>query len=225
MTAPWSGVPLPGGNAAPSGPMLISHSARSASVTGLPSPGRSAAMAVDASPRGMTTARVLRIDMLDLPFGIDGPARDHIHMSHWERGHRDVHPGRAPLGEHLVAGRLNIAGFVPGAALQNHWLAVPTPGHAEPGQRLTQHRRVKRRFAPTLTPVGRDLDFRNPTIARIGKARNLVEARLLQRQPRRGVGNEGLYFHREEELPNLGARHPIRVLHGFVDRHHRRLDE
>src|SRR6516164_5803483 len=111
--------------------MLMSHSARSASVTGLPSPGRSAPMAVDApsaSPKGMTTARVLRIDMPDLPFGIDGPARDHIHMSHWECGHRDVHLGRAPLGEHLVAGRLNIAGFVPGAALQNHWLAAQRQG-------------------------------------------------------------------------------------------------
>src|SRR5262252_7888556 len=118
--------------------MLMSHSARSASVTGLPSPGRSAAMAVDASPRGMTAARVLRIDMLDLPFGIDGPTRDHIHMSHWEYGHRDVHLGRAPLSEHLVAGRLNIAGFVPGAALQNHWLPVPAPGHAEPRPSLSQ---------------------------------------------------------------------------------------
>src|SRR6516225_10284466 len=182
-------MPLPGGNVAPSGPMLMSHSARSASVTGLPSPGRSAPMAVDApsaSPKGMTTARVLRIDMPDLPFGIDGPARDHIHMSHWECGHRDVHLGRAPLGEHLIAGWLNIAGFVPGAALQNHWLAVPTPGHAEPGQRLAQHRRVKRRFAPTLTPVGRDHDFRNPTIARIGKAGNLRSPALSASAPARG---------------------------------------
>src|SRR6516225_11151494 len=152
---------MPGGNAAPSGPILMSHSARSASVTGLPSPGRSAAMAVaapTASPKGMAIARVLRIDMLDLPFGIDGPARDHIHMPHWEGGHRDIHLGRAALGEHLVAVRLNIAGFVPGAALQNHWLAIPTPGHAEPGQCLAQHGRIKRGFAPTLAPVGRDHD-------------------------------------------------------------------
>src|SRR5260370_35877656 len=147
--------------------MLMSHSARSASVTGLPSPGRSAPMAVDApsaSPNGMTTARVLCIDMLDLPFGIDGPARDHIHMSHWECGHREVHLGRAPLGEHLVAGRLNIAGFGPGAAWQNHWLPVPTPGHAEPGQRLAPYGRVRPAIAPHPTPAGWYRACRKPTI-------------------------------------------------------------
>src|SRR4051812_46963393 len=69
------------------------------------------------SPRGTAPARILGVYMLDLPFGIDGPARDHVHLSHRERSHRDIHLGRATLGEHLVAGRLYIAGFVPGATL------------------------------------------------------------------------------------------------------------
>src|SRR5215468_903558 len=100
--------------------MLMSHSARSASVTGLPSPGRSAAIVVAAprvSPRGTRTDSALPIDMFDLSLRVDGPARDDIHVSHRECGHRDVHLGRTALGKHFVSGRLDIAGFVPGAAL------------------------------------------------------------------------------------------------------------
>src|SRR5438034_229124 len=67
-------------------------------------------------------------------------------MSHWEGGHRDVHLGRAPLGEHLVAGWLNIAGFVPGAALQNHWLTVPARRETVFGR--------QRQKAPNWPPSG-----------------------------------------------------------------------
>src|SRR6266436_7026485 len=157
MAAPCVDVPLPGGRPLPSGPMLMSHKASSASLTGLPSPGKSAATAVAAPPsasaRGMTTARRSTVDMLDLPFVIGGPARDDVHVPHREGGHRKVDFRLAALGEHLGAGRLHVAGLVPGAALQHDRLAVPAPGHAEPGERLAEHRCVERCLRPALAAV------------------------------------------------------------------------
>src|ERR1700716_848198 len=148
MAAPCANVPLPGGRPLPSGPMLKSHSASSASLTGLPSPGRSPAIAVAAPPSastsGTTTARRLPVDMLELPFVVGGPTRDDVHVPHREGGHRSVHLGFAALGEHLRARRLHVAGLVPGTALQHDRLAVPAPGRAEPGQGLAEHRRVER---------------------------------------------------------------------------------
>src|ERR1700730_4946731 len=171
ITAPWAGVPLPAGKPLPSGPMLMSQSARSASLTGLPSPGGSAAIAEPAMPStsARDMARRLPVDMLGLPFAIDGPTRDDVHVPHREGGHRNVHLGLATLSEHLAAGRLHIAGLVPGAALQHDRLAIPAPGQAEPGQGLGEHRRVERRLRPALAAVGRDHDLGNPPIARIGK--------------------------------------------------------
>src|ERR1019366_4170335 len=115
IAPPWAGVPLPGGRPLPSGPMLMSQSARSASLTGLPSPGRSAAIAAPPTPSTspMTTASCLPVDMLGLPVAVDGPARDDVHVPHREGGHRNVDLGGAALGEHLLAGRLDIAGLVP----------------------------------------------------------------------------------------------------------------
>src|ERR1700719_3666497 len=129
MAAPWAGVPLPGGRPLPSGPMLKSQSARSDSLTGLPSPGRSAATAgaaqSSASMRGMTTVKRLSVDMLALPVVVGGPARDDVHVPHREGGHRNVDLRLAALGEHLGAGRLHVARLVPRAALQHDRLAVP----------------------------------------------------------------------------------------------------
>src|SRR2546428_10674377 len=146
MAAPCADVPLPGGRPLPSGPMLMSHRARSASLTGLPSPGRSAATAAppSISARGMTTARCLPVDMLELPFVIGGPAGDDVHVSHRESGHRNVDFWLAALGAHLGAGPLHVAGLVPGAALQDDRLAVPAAGHAGPGEGLGLHRRRAR---------------------------------------------------------------------------------
>src|SRR6266700_1640249 len=113
MAAPCADVPLPGGRPLPSGPMLMSHSASSASLTGLPSPGRSAATAVAAPPsaimRGTTTVRRLSVNMLDLPFVVGRPARDDVHVPHREGGHRNVDLGLAALGKHLGTGRLHVA--------------------------------------------------------------------------------------------------------------------
>src|SRR5580704_11712507 len=138
IAAPWAGVPLPGGRPLPSGPMLMSQSASSASLTGLPRPGGSAAGAEPAMPSTSASERAscLPVDMLELPFAVDRPAGDDVHVAHRERGHRNVDLGLAALGEHLAAGRLHISGLVPGAALQHHRLAVPAPRRAEPGQRL-----------------------------------------------------------------------------------------
>src|SRR5215470_11627584 len=159
MAAPWAGVPLPAGRPLPSGPMLMSHSARSASLTGFPSPGVSAAIAAPATNTSETaSAKRLAIDMLYLPFVVDRPAGDDVHVSHRESGHRNIDLGLAALCEHVGAGRLHIAGLVPGPALQHHRLAVPAPGQAEPGQRLGEHRRVECRLGPALAAIGRDHD-------------------------------------------------------------------
>src|ERR1700730_16172660 len=131
MAAPCAAVPLPGGKPLPSGPTLMSHSARSASLTGLPSPGLSAATAALASSASdAAMARRLAVNMLGLPFGVDRPAGDDVHVAHRERGYRRIDLGLAALGEHVAAGRLHIAGFVGGAALQHDRLAVPPPPHA-----------------------------------------------------------------------------------------------
>src|ERR1700689_2675760 len=132
MRAPWAGVPLPGGSPTPSGPMLMSQLTRSASVTGLPRLGASPAIAVPAvNASAMLSNKFLRIDMLGLPFGIDRPARDVVHVGLREGDDRRRGLGLAALGEQFRARRLDVAGLVPGAALQNDRLAVPAPGHAE----------------------------------------------------------------------------------------------
>src|SRR5260370_41875650 len=143
MAAPCAAVPLPGGRPLPSGPMLMSHRARSASVTGLPSPGRSAATAVAAPPsasaRGMTTARRSTVDMLDLPFVIGSPARDDVHVPHRESGHRNVDFGLAALREHLGAAPLHTACPLPSPSLHHHPLPVPAPGPHAPRSPSAQH--------------------------------------------------------------------------------------
>src|SRR5262245_1865365 len=124
--------------------MLMSHSAKSASLTDWPRPGVSAAALV-ASTSAAATRSVLRIDMFHLALVVDGPAGDHIHVPHRERGDREVRSGLAAFGDDLRTRRLHIAGLVPGAALQHHRLSVPAPGHAEAGERLAQHRLLQRR--------------------------------------------------------------------------------
>src|SRR6266704_6725801 len=188
MTAPWTAVPLPGGKPLPSGAMLMSQLARSASLTGCPRPGVSAASAVLAPSAKRTTAeKDLRVSMLRLPFAVDGPTRDGVHVPHREGDHRRIGLGLAPLGDELGPSGLHVASLVPGAALQDRRLAVPTPGHAEAGQGLAQHRLLQRRLGPALAPISRDHDLGDPAVARIGEARNFVEPRTLQGQARRRV--------------------------------------
>src|ERR1700733_6928203 len=85
IEAPCAGVPPPGGRPLPSGPMLMSHNARSASLTGLPIPGLSAAPTALAkiakeSAIATTVVKCLAVDMPCLPFAVDRPARDHVHV-------------------------------------------------------------------------------------------------------------------------------------------------
>src|SRR5215469_11678190 len=151
IAAPCWGVPLPAGNPLPSGPTLMSHGARSASLTGLPSPGSSAASAVAPESASASAAtKYLAVDMLHLAFLVHGPAGDHVHVAHRESGHRHVDLGGAALGEHFFARRLHVAGLVPGAALQHDRLPVPAPGQAKARQRLGQHRGVECGLRPAL---------------------------------------------------------------------------
>src|ERR1700722_9259100 len=100
--APFAGVPLPGGRLLPSGRTAMSHCLMSVSVSGLPRPGdcASAPPAAKASARGAAAAAAikLRVDMLDLPFAVDGPAGRAVVMLvvEGERRRDRVH-GFAPL--------------------------------------------------------------------------------------------------------------------------------
>src|SRR3954453_6459901 len=100
MVAPWGTVPLPSGRPLPSGPILMSQRARSASEICLPSPKVSAAIAAPAQvakARNANDAIRLREDMLCLPLAVDRPAGNHIHVPHGC-------PGLSSLGDHFGAG-------------------------------------------------------------------------------------------------------------------------
>src|SRR4029077_1924393 len=118
--APFAGVPLPAGRLVPSGRTAMSHCLMSASVSGLPRPG-DCANAVPA-PKASTrpaAAITLRVDMLDLPFVVDGPACGAVVMLIGERERRrDRVHGFAPLRHEVGAQRLNIAAVVVGATEQ-----------------------------------------------------------------------------------------------------------
>src|SRR3954454_24108755 len=156
MAAPWAAVPLPGGRPLPSGPMLMSQRARSDSLIFWPRPGGSAASAVPAvnaiasgmRTRLLRTEITLHIDMFRLPVALDGPAHDVVHVPHREGDDRRVDLRRAALGPHLLARRLDIAGLIPGPALQHDGLAIPAPGHAKARECLRHHGSIKRRLRP-----------------------------------------------------------------------------
>src|SRR3981189_2579341 len=82
----------------------------------------------DASARSAATG--LCVDMLDLPLAVDPPARNAVVVLVGEgERRRDRGLGLAPRRHELGTQRLHVAGFVPGAALQNRRLAVPSPRH------------------------------------------------------------------------------------------------
>src|SRR5712691_4403620 len=130
--APWAGVPLPGGKPVPSGMMAISHALMSASEIGFPSPGVSAAAAPEPNVSATPSANSgLSVDMFDLPGVADAPAGDAVVVLVGESQRVGRRRGLAPRGDELGPGRLEVAGLVPGAALQDHGLAIPAPGHTE----------------------------------------------------------------------------------------------
>src|SRR6266850_3298108 len=178
MGAPWAGVPLPGGKPVPSGKMLMSQAVISAGSSGFPRFGAWAKTALEPRESARTKAviGILRINMFDLPLVIDRPARDGVvvlaRKSRYGRDFRRL----AAQGHDLSARWLRVAGLVPGAALEDRRAAIPVPGHAEPGESLAVHRFLQRRLRPALTTIGGHHDLRNPAVARIGDAGNLVEA-------------------------------------------------
>src|SRR5215469_12573690 len=81
MASPCIGVPLPAGNPAPLGSMLMSQDAISSEVASLPSSGPSASAADDMPSKAATAERErLRINMRQLPLFADGPAGDAIEV-------------------------------------------------------------------------------------------------------------------------------------------------
>src|ERR1017187_10603171 len=175
MRAPCAGVPEPSGRPLPSGAMELSQAAASCSLMGLPNFGASAAKAaVEASTSAAAMTAVLDIDMADSSLGIDAPARNTIDVIHWEGGDIGRVARRAAFGEELLARRLHGSALVGGAALQHHRLTAPIPRHAETGERLGQHRRLKRGEAPALAAVGGDFHLGDTAMPGIGEAADLV---------------------------------------------------
>src|SRR5256885_1598647 len=190
--APWAGVPPPIGRPVPSGMMLMSHAAISAGSRGIPRFGPAEKAALEARPSARAMAESLCVDMFHLPFAVDRPAGEAVVVLVREPQHvRDL-LGLAALGHELGAGRLHVAGLVPGAALQYRRTAVPPPWHAEPRESLGEHRRLQRRLRPAPAAIGRNHHLGNPAVARVGDAGDLVVSGPLQRQPRRRMGDEGL---------------------------------
>src|SRR5215475_2050838 len=189
MGAPWAGVPLPGGKPVPSGKMLISQAVISAGSIGFPRFGAWAKAVLEPkqSARIKAVIKILRINMFDLPLAVDRPTRGAVIVLTRKSGYGRDFCRLATHGHDLSARRLHIAGLVPRATLQDRRAAVPVPGHAEPGESLAVHWFLQPRLRPALTTIGGHHDLRNPTVAGIGDAGNLVEAGLLQHHPRRRV--------------------------------------
>src|SRR5579883_1159662 len=200
----------------------MSHALMSASETGLPRfgdwlPGLCAKLAPVSNARATAKANNgLRIDMLDLPFAVDGPTGDAVVVLVREKqGARKGLLGLAPRRHKLGAQRLHVPGLVPGAALQDRRLAIPAPRHLEAGERLVEDGRLQRGFAPALAAIRRHQDLGDPPGAGIGDARNGVVARLLEVMAERRVSDEALHLHQEVEPPRFAARENLRVVLGL----------
>src|SRR5262249_58923629 len=126
--------------------MLMSQEATSSGAAMRPRFGFSASAALETTASTEATARRwLCINMLDFPILRNAPARDPIEM---------VECLRAAIGDELGARRLEIAGIVGGAALQDGRSAGPVPRHAEPRQRHRQGRVRQRRQWPPPVRLG-----------------------------------------------------------------------
>src|SRR5580704_19021006 len=211
--APSLAVPLPGGKLLPSGSTLMSQGLMSASLTGLPRCGLSAANAPEAkaSATRRATARGLNIDMLDLSGARNPPCGEAVVVLVGKAEHVGHFLGFAAHGNKIGAQRLHGAGIVPGAAGDDGRLAVPAPRHGEARERPRADRAFYRRFAPTLAAVGGDQNFLDASGARIGDAGNLVKARALHGVAERGLGNERFHLVDEIELVGLAVGQQRRI--------------
>src|SRR3984957_12703700 len=214
ITAPCAGVPLPFGNPVPSGRMLMSQLAMAASSIGLPRLGVSAmeapAIIASNSDAAASSGRS-GVNMLDLPVAADAPAGDRIVVLIGEAQDRRRFRQFAAGGHEFGAGRLHIAGFIPCPALQRGGAAVPAPRQAETGERLAQHRLLKRRLRPALAAVGGAHDLVDPAGAGIGDAGNLVETGTPEHQAVRRAGDEGFDLLQEIEPVGFAVGQDLRV--------------
>src|SRR5580692_2175751 len=142
----------------------------SASLTGLPRCGLSAANAAEANASVTRRALGLNIDMLDLPGALDPPRREAVVVLVGKTEHVGHFLGLAAHGDEVGAQRLHGAGIVPGAAGQSRRLAVPAPRHGKPRERSRADRAFHRSFPPALAAVGGDQNFLDAPGARIGDA-------------------------------------------------------
>src|SRR3981189_762573 len=106
MASPSIAVPRPGGRPTPSGPMLMSHGAISASAIGCPNCGAWARAAYGPVSIDMQTAMHLSVNIAGLPHLVDTPACDGVVV---------VDPTQAALGRELRTRRLHHAGGASGA--------------------------------------------------------------------------------------------------------------
>src|SRR5215468_7189232 len=218
----------------PSGSTSMFHALMSDSEMFLPRPGVSANAAdpTTADPNASESAKGnkertrLRVDMLDLPFAVDAPGREAVVVLIGESqriGHRPL--GLAAGGDEFGAGRLSVAALVPGAADEDHGLAVPAPGHGETRERLRVGRPLQRRLRPALAAIGRDRDLGDAAGAGIGDTRYLVVARTFERLAERRMRDERLDLHDEVELHEVLVGEDLRVGLGLVVAHRRLVDE
>src|SRR5580704_7339227 len=123
--APSVAVPLPGGKPAPSRRMVTFQALTSASETGLPRCGASAARTandVNTTAEKRRAHGALGIDMLDLPFAVDAPGGETVVVLVGKRV-RALHRlfGYAAHRHEIGAQRLRCAGIVPGTTRQRYW--------------------------------------------------------------------------------------------------------
>src|SRR5262245_58331460 len=101
----------------PSGSTSRFQGLMSGSVMFLPRPGVSASAVLALNASSAKERMTLRVDMFDLPFAVDAPAGDTVVVLVRERERACDRPlGLAVCRHELCAGRLHVAGFVPGAA-------------------------------------------------------------------------------------------------------------
>src|SRR5215831_21302195 len=107
----------------------MSHAPRVAGSIGWPRLGPAAATVPTASQSARHTATMLPLDvyMHHLPRGVDRPAGDRVAVLVRHRRDGRDRLQLAACGHKVGAGRLHIAGLVPGAALQDGGTAVPAP--------------------------------------------------------------------------------------------------